>query len=249
MTDILDYGYVKLVQTWGEDSSIIEAARMSTDKGFQGWGPRHSEFCSFTESEPSGCVCEPKAGDEKLLRFLWEHKHHTPFEMAGAIIEVQAPLFVFREWHRHRTQSYNELSGRYTQLPDLYYIPSIERLKAGKQATKNKQSSEEGFTDESALLIQAEIKSATNESRNRYEYLLSMGVSRELARLVIPVNQYSRMRAGANLRNWLGFLSLRMDPAAQWEIRQYANAVGTLIAEHFPRTWSLFNETRPDRDN
>jgi thymidylate synthase (FAD) len=86
-------------------------------------------------------------GDEKLLRYLYEHKHLTPFEMCGLTIEVQAPIFVFREWHRHRTQSYNELSARYTELPNLFYIPDNERLMAAKQSKKNKQGSEDGFTD------------------------------------------------------------------------------------------------------
>src|SRR6185295_451000 len=97
---VLDRGYVRLVDVWGSDRTIIEAARMSTGKGFLGWGD------------------EGKPGDEKLLRFLWENKHATPFEMAGATFEIEAPIFVFREWHRHRTQSYNEMSARYTPLPD-----------------------------------------------------------------------------------------------------------------------------------
>src|SRR6185369_15364426 len=80
-----------------------------------------------------------KPGDEKLLRFLWENKHHTPFEMAGAIFEVQAPIFVFREWHRHRTQSYNEMSARYVPLPDVNYIPSVDRLMIGSDG-KNRQA-------------------------------------------------------------------------------------------------------------
>src|ERR1044071_9645751 len=88
---VLDSGYVELVEVWGSDERIIESARMSTDKGFNGWG---------TDEKP---------GDEKLLRYLYEHKHMTPFEMGGMIIEVQAPIFIFREWHRHRTQSYNEM--------------------------------------------------------------------------------------------------------------------------------------------
>src|SRR5438105_1019122 len=122
--EILDHGYVRLIESWGSDERIIESARMSTDKGFKGW---------------------PE--DEKLLRFLWQNKHHTPFEMAGLTIEVQAPLIVFREWHRHRTQSYNEMSGRYTVLPDLYYVPCLERVMNGKQSSKNKQGSELGFTE------------------------------------------------------------------------------------------------------
>ena len=97
-TDVLDKGYLDVVEVWGADEQIIEAARMSTNKGFQGWGH---------PAEP---------GDERLLAYLWKHKHHSPFEMAGLTVEVKAPLMVFREWHRHRTFSYNEMSGRYTQM-------------------------------------------------------------------------------------------------------------------------------------
>ena len=165
--------------------------------------------------------------------------------MAGLTVEVQAPIFVVREWHRHRTQSYNELSGRYTALPDLFYIPSIERLMAGKQDTKNKQSSDNGFTEEYAKCYRGVIEYETKHSREAYEWLLGEGVSRELARLVIPCNQYTRYRASANLRNWLGFLRLRMDSSAQWEIREYSKAVAKHIKELFPRTWQLFQETNP----
>ncbi len=228
MIQVLDHGYCKLIESWGSDERIIESARMSTAKGFQGWGPKE----------------DGSPGDEKLLRFLYEHKHMTPFEMAGMTIEVQAPIMVFREWHRHRTQSYNEMSGRYTELPDLYYIPSIERLMAGKQAVKNKQSSEEGFTEFDAQCHQATIKAATFFARDAYENLLKDGVSRELARLVLPVNQYSRMRASANLRNWLAFLTLRLDTSAQWEIQRYAQVVHKILKEKFPRTMELFDESK-----
>lgn len=221
-TEVLDHGYVELVESWGSDERIIEAARMSTAKGFQGWG---------TAEEP---------GDEKLLRFLWTNKHHTPFEMAGLTLEVQAPLFVFREWHRHRTQSYNELSARYTALPDLFYTPSLERVMAAKQSQKNRQGSEGGFALADADYIANQLGFAYTAARRIYEELLEKGVAREIARLVIPVAQYSRMRASANLRNWLAFLTLRQAAGAQWEIRQYANAVGAIVGSLFPRTWELF---------
>lgn len=217
---VLDQGYVELIESWGSDERIVESARMSTDKGFKGW---------------------PE--DEKLLRFLWENKHLTPFEMGGLIIEVQAPIFVFREWHRHRTQSFNELSARYTALPDMYYIPSVERLMNGKQASKNKQSSEAGFSEEQAVMLQADLKGSYIHSRAIYDFLLEQGVAREIARIIVPVGQYSRMRASANLRNWLAFLTLRQAPGAQFEIRQFANAVGQIVAEQFPRTHKLFNES------
>jgi thymidylate synthase (FAD) len=215
--NLLDHGYVSYIEHWGSDERIIESARMSTSGSFRGWD-----------------------SDARLLRYLWTHAHHTPFEMCGLTVEVQAPLFVFREWHRHRTQSYNELSARYTELPDLYYIPSIERLMAGKQSQTNKQSSETGFTEKDAAKLSATIRQSVEESRKTYEALLACGLARELARVVIPVNQYSRMRASANLRNWLAFLSLRTAPSAQWEIRQYADAVAAIVKERFPRTYELF---------
>lgn len=180
--------------------------------------------------------------DLRLLRYLWEHKHYSPFEMGGLTIEVQAPIFVFREWHRHRTQSYNELSARYTELPDLFYTPPIERLMAGKQSQKNKQGSEEGWSEETAKAFQIVIENANKHARDRYEYLLGLGLAREIARIIVPVGQYSRMRASANLRNWLAFLTLRTHPTAQWEIRQYAEIVSEIVRERFPRTWELFRE-------
>jgi thymidylate synthase (FAD) len=221
---VLDHGYVEPVEFWGSDERIIESARMSTAKGFQGWG---------TEAEP---------GDEKLLRFLYEHKHMTPFEMAGATFEVQAPIMVFREWHRHRTQSYNELSARYTELPDMYYMPSVERLMNAKQSKKNKQGSTSGFTSKEAEATAEVLREAYGVARAAYDGLLAKGVSREVARLLIPVSQYSKMRASANLRNWMAFLTLRTDAGAQWEIRQYAGAVQAVLLEKFPRTMALWEE-------
>jgi thymidylate synthase (FAD) len=219
-------GYVKEVEHWGSDAKVIEAARMSTNKGFLGWDH-----------------------DQRLLSYLWTHQHHTPFEMAGLVVEVQTPIFVAREWFRHRTQSFNELSGRYAELPNLYYIPSVERLMAGKQSQSNKQGSEEGFTEEQAIEYQQLIENATKYSRQIYEQLLKLGVSRELARLVIPVNQYTRFRASANLRNWLVFLALRLDKSAQLEIREYAQEVAQLIKHHFPRTYDLFDRQLEESRN
>ena len=220
---VLDHGYVDLIETWGSDQRVIEAARMSTDKGFKGWG---------TPGDP---------GDERLLRYLWTHKHATPFEMGGLIIEVQAPIFVFREWHRHRTQSYNEMSGRYTVLPNLCYLPSAKRARSSKQGKANKQGSDDGFTLTEATVIRCALTDSYADARRTYEQLLTKGVAKEVARLCLPVAQYSRMRASANLRNWLAFLTLRLAPNAQYEIRQYANAVAQLVAKAFPRTWELFN--------
>lgn len=240
---VLDHGGVELIETWGSDERIIEAARMSTGKGFQGWGCKGNETGLHTCGLPiDGCNT---IGDEKLLAYLYTHKHLTPFEMVGMIIEVKAPIFVFREWHRHRTQSYNEMSARYVPLPDENYIPSVERLMMSGGG--NKQASGVGgaiLSQHEADMFRDSLVSAYRLAQNCYEWGIERGVPKELARLPVPVARYSRMRASANLRNWLQFLTLRMDPAAQWEIRQYADAVGELIAAQFPRTWELFNVGR-----
>jgi thymidylate synthase (FAD) len=245
--EVLDHGYVEAVEHWGSDERIVEAARMSTGKGFLRWDEGACPACSTDgEVDGPGCQsCEGKGrvrGDIHLLRRLWTLKHATPFEMAGLVIEVQAPIFVFREWHRHRTQSYNEMSARYVPLPDVNYLPSVDRLLA--TGGSNKQASSVGggvLTPELASDVRLLMETRYQTAQGDYEHMLECGVPKELARILLPVGRYSRMRASANLRNWLAFLTLRMDPAAQWEIRQYANAVGELIAERFPRTWELFN--------
>jgi thymidylate synthase (FAD) len=260
MTPILDHGYVSLIEVWGSDSRIIEAARMSTGQGFKGWGPKHSERCSDqapeyilreSRSRPV-CLKDPECGpgDERLLAYLWNNSHHTPFEMCGMTIEVQAPIFVFREWHRHRTQSYNEMSARYTPLPDVNYLPKeealFERVDAARKA-ENKQAQAIHFTSEREPFRQwlRDLELVYRMAQTVYEQGLALGVPKELARLPVPVARYSRMRASTDLRNWLGFLKLRMAVNAQWEIRQYANEVGRLITENFPRTWHLFVESNP----
>ncbi len=228
-TPILDHGYLEVIEHWGSDERIVEAARMSTQKGFLGWGDNKAP------------------GDEKLLRYLMQNRHETPFEMAGMVIEVQAPIMVFREWHRHRTQSYNEMSARYSPLPALDYLPTAERCLiingANKQANAVVGAAE--LTHETALVWLEKLAAYYAQGEALYQEGLSAGVPKELARLPLTVGRFSRMRASANLRNWLAFLTLRSDvlpsgKAAQWEIRQYTNAVAVAIAERFPRTYELF---------
>lgn len=190
---------------------------MSTGKGFQGWDT-----------------------DAKLLAYLYNNHHATPFEMAGLIIEVKAPIFVFREWHRHRTQSYNEMSARYIPLPNQNYIPTLNRIIPAQ--TDNRQASgTQPFKREVAEHWLDRLQAMYDAAESFYQAGLDAGIPKEIARLVVPVARYSRMRASANLRNWLAFLTLRLAPNAQWEIRQYAQAVGQIIADRFPRTWALFD--------
>jgi thymidylate synthase (FAD) len=141
--------------------------------------------------------------------------------------------------------SYNEMSARYIPLPDVNYTPSIERLmvnsKSNKQAGTIKGADE--LTAEAASMYLLQLEAMYETQEGLYQHALKMGVPKELARIHLPVGRYSRMRASANLRNWLAFLTLRMDSKAQWEIRQYANEVGKLIAAAFPRTWTLFDKS------
>jgi thymidylate synthase (FAD) len=228
LAQVLDLGYVELVETWGSDERIIEAARQSVGGGFVSWDAYGGH---------------PK-GDAGLLRYLYEHKHSTPFEMAGAVFEVKAPIFVFREWHRHRTQSYSEASARYAPLPDENYVPSIGRLMLSSN-TNGQAGSAKGadeLTRDSAEAFQNALKATYAAAEGVYQLALKRGVPKELARLVLPVGRYSRMRASANLRNWLGFLTLRLDSNAQFEIRQYAHAVDAMLCRCFPRTMQLFAE-------
>lgn len=218
-TPVLDHGYVALVEAWGSDERIIESARMSTNKGFKGW---------------------PE--DEKLLAFLWKNGHHSPFEQAGMTIEVQAPIFVFREWHRHRTQSYNELSARYTPLPDVNYLPTVERCIPPQSSNKQAIGSGRIPTEIEAHSWLQKALLAYTLSEEAYQEGLKLGIAKEVARIVLPVGRYSRMRSSANLRNWLGFLKLRNHPAAQFEIREYAKVVADLVSKNHPRTYKLFNE-------
>lgn len=269
--EVLDHGYVELIETWGTGKAgrhvghqsdpsvdyevgIIEAARQSTQGSFRGWDPAP---CDCTEEKRAfvqkthtwihdpECASVKQPGDAKLLSYLYKNKHSTPFEFAGMVVEVQAPIFVFREWHRHRTQSYSEASARYAPLPDLNYIPSIERILAGggvnKQAgaAKGVQPMSE---PEMAETFQWVLRSHYQQSEDLYQAALTEGVPKELARLVIPVGRYSKMRTSTNLRNWLAFMTLRCDPNTQWETQQYGNAVATIIEEKFPQTFNLWKD-------
>lgn len=259
---LLDHGYIKVIEWWGSDARIVEAARMSTDKGFLGWGPVQCECVLdsplpgsplLTDAARKDCTaCNGtglRPGDEKLLQYLYEHWHDTPFEMAGLIIEVQAPIMVFREWHRHRTQSYNELSARYTPLPNFSYVPTVDRMLINA-GTSNKQAGtikgSDALTHGAALSWLEMLEDVYEHIEDVYQSGLAMGVPKELARLPVAVGRYSRMRASANLRNWLAFMTLRSDknPHAQWEIRQFANVLGVFLKETFPRTFDLFDKGR-----
>lgn len=249
---VLDaHGYVQLVETWGSDERVIEGARMSTGGGFKGWG--HAVGCGC-QGDPSCPVCGGVGsvmmkGDEKLLRYLWENGHVTPFEMGGLTIEVRAPIVVFREWHRHRVPfGYSEASARYAPLPALDYVPSLARMMKGSDGT-NKQAGTvkdaKLLTADYALEWTTRLHALQEMLERHYQDGLANGVPKELARGSMTVFRHSTMRATGNLRGWLAFLKLRDDVHAQEEIQAYARVVHQLVREQFPRTASLFDESSP----
>lgn len=281
---ILDKGYLRYVNHMGSDEEVVEAARMSTGKGFLGWfwekdtyadvtcsdcGTQHiredlpREVLELDGEEEEVALCtncwgsdlinlsdakvDPKLLGKKehpkdlsLLETLMANRHATPFEMGELVLEVKAPIMVFREWHRHRTQSYNEMSGRYIQMPNDHYVPPLSRIQ--KQSKSNKQGSEGSFPEEYANKVRNTIASQQQETYDTYDTWVRDGVAKEIARVNTPVTRYSRMRAKANLRNWLAFFSLRMDKAAQWEIQQYATAAAYVVKTIWPRSFELWME-------
>jgi len=198
----------------GDDLSVVRAARVSYDAAWR--------------------AGEDQGSDERLVRYLWRNGHTTPFEVVTFTFEVKAPIFVFRQWHRHRTLSYNELSARYRELPEEFYVP--DPTVVGSQSSGNKQGRMiSGVTEEEMRRDEIEVVKRTCEnSFVQYRGLLASGWPRELERSVLPVSTYSHMFATVDLLNLLRFLTLRCDAHAQHEIRVYADAMRALARSIVP---------------
>jgi thymidylate synthase (FAD) len=194
----------------GNDLSIARSARVSYNADWR----EHGEF-----------------NDNRLVRSLMMRGHTSPFEAVTFTFEVQAPLFVFRQWHRHRTWSYNEVSARYTEMKDLFYVPDPDYI--GLQSKDNKQMRVFDENDAKNNIAGA-IAEESRKAYRTYEWLISQGTPRELARCVLPVNIYSRMFATVDLHNLFHFITLRSHEHAQYEIRVYADAMLNLIKPIVP---------------
>ena len=221
LINVLDHGFVRLVEHMGNDLSVVRAARVSYDAA---WRAGQNE-----------------GSDAKLIRYLWKNKHTSPFEAVEFQFEVKAPIFVFRQWHRHRTWSFNELSARYRELPEEFYIPEAEHI--GVQSKDNKQAREFGVADGSYHTRTLALGAYENTVRNSFEcyrFLIEAGWPRELARSVLPVSTYSHMFAKVDLRNLLHFLDLRLHAHAQYEIRVYAEAMRELITPIVPECMAAY---------
>ncbi len=213
---VLDHGFVRLVDHMGSDLSIARAARVSYEAAWR--------------------AGEDTGSDAKLIRYLWKHQHSTPFEAVTFTFEVKAPIFVLRQWHRHRTWSYNELSGRYRELPEEAYVPDPALI--GQQSASSKQA-RDVVAQSAATLAERETQATAMRQSHAaafqtYRDLLEAGWPREIARSVLPVATYSHMFATVDLLNLLRFLTLRCDPHAQYEIRVYADAMLRLIRDVVP---------------
>lgn len=272
---VLDHGYLKYIDSMGTDESIIEAARMSTGRGFISWEPyerckvcgavscptdREAGLSAATSTPGQRCAVHDGSqetekfphGDLGLLEFMYsgsyltQPPHSGPFERCELVVEQQHPILVERQYARHRTLiamfSLNEFSARYAVLPELFYIPSPERLRHAAQDAKSRQSSGGELSDATVERITAEIVQCNGHARAIYEGLIGQGLAKELARGVIGVFQYTRLQRKANLRNWLQAAELRLDLHAQWEAQQTFVPIKMLLAALWSKTWALFLE-------
>jgi len=220
---VLDHGFIRVIDYMGDDAAIVQAARVS-----YGAGTKHVQ------------------NDEGLIRYLMRHWHSTPFEMCEIKLHVKLPVFVARQWIRHRTANVNEYSGRYSILDREFYIPAPEQLAA--QSTVNNQGRGEVLTGEEAARVLDLLKSDANRAYDHYEAMLSQdgqqGLARELARMNLPANIYTQWYWKVDLHNLFHFLRLRADAHAQYEIRVYAEAIAACVKDWVPLAYAAFEDYR-----
>lgn len=211
--NVLDKGFVRLVETMGNDFSPVQSARVSFGKGLT-----------------------TKKRDIKLINYLMEHKHHTPFEHIVFKFHLKLPIFVMRQLVRHRIASINERSGRYTEFKTEWYIPDRVRV----PDSKNKQGSIKTDNEEMNAKGIKIIKEELEHIYKKYQELLSMGIAKELARIILPTSMYTECYWTINCRSLMNFLNLRADSHAQYEIQQYAIAIAEIFKKHYPNVYNAF---------
>ena len=217
----LDHGFVRLIDYMGDDAAIVQGARVSYGKG--------------TKST---------SNDRGLLRYLIRNRHTSPFELNEIKLHVKMPIFVARQFIRHRTFNTNEISARYSILDKEFYLPEPKDMAV--QSKNNKQGRGQILSPKQAELALQLLKQDALGAYETYEKLLGeeFGLARELARMNLPVNWYTQWYWKVDLHNLLHFLSLRMDSHAQYEARVYANAIGSLVADWVPLVWEAFQDYR-----
>ena len=223
---VLDKGFIRIVDYMGNDSSIVQAARVSYGKG-----------------------TKKKSLDEGLIRYLLRHKHTTPFEMCEIKLHVKLPIFIARQWIRHRTANVNEYSARYSILEDEFYIPKTNNL--AEQSSSNKQGRGKKINEGLAAKIIKILKDDSTRCYNNYLWMLNENntegydenrdsLSRELARINLTLNTYTEWYWKIDLHNFMHFLSLRADYHSQYEIRAYADVLIKILKKWVPLTYKAF---------
>jgi thymidylate synthase (FAD) len=210
-TDVLDFGFVRLVSYMGDDVAVVQAARVSFGKG----------------------ATEPER-DRKLIHFLLANRHETPFEHAVFKFHIKCPIFVARQWFRHRMASYNEISGRYVEMKEEFCLP--ERLRTQKARHYRYEQVDEPLN----TTLLGQMKRCYDRCYELYKELLQAGVAKEHARLILPLSLYTQFYWTVNARSLMNFLSLRMDEHAQYEIQQYAGTIAESFREKMPMTFEAF---------
>ena len=227
----LDHGFVRVIDYMGDDTAIVQSARVSYGKG-----------------------TKKITNDKGLIKYLMRHWHSTPFEMCEIKLHVKLPIFIARQWIRHRTANVNEYSARYSILDKEFYIPSVENL--ASQSQVNKQGRAENLSPEEAEKVINILKNDAEQTYNNYEVMLnensdgetldegSMGIARELARMNLTLNTYTQWYWKIDLNNLLHFLALRADAHAQYEIRVYADIILDIVKKWVPITYEAFEDYR-----
>jgi len=220
---VLDHGFVRVIDYMGDDAAICQAARVSYGTG--------------TKSV---------SNDAGLIRYLMRHWHSTPFEMCEIKLHVKLPVFVARQWIRHRTANVNEYSARYSILDREFYIPEPDAL--GAQSTLNNQGRGAMLQGAEAARVLEILKSDCNRAYDHYQAMISddgqQGLARELARMNLPANIYTQWYWKVDLHNLFHFLRLRADAHAQYEIRVYADAICGVVADWVPAAFAAFSDYR-----
>ena len=227
---VLDKGFIRVIDYMGNDSSIVQAARVSYGKG-----------------------TKKKSQDEGLIRYLLRHRHTTPFEMCEIKLHVKLPIFIARQWIRHRTANVNEYSARYSILEDEFYIPKISNL--AEQSSLNKQGRGQEVDNTTAKKIINILLEDSKNCYNNYTWMLNEegggnfdksrpSLSRELARINLTLNTYTEWYWKVDLHNFMHFISLRVDKHSQYEIRAYAEILLNILKSWVPITYRAFNSYR-----
>ena len=231
---LLDHGFIRVIDYMGDDSAVVQAARVSYGKG-----------------------TKQVSRDKALINYLMRHRHTTPFEMCDIKFHIKLPIFIARQWIRHRTASVNEYSARYSILGNDFYLPATENLSA--QSKINKQGRDDDALDpKDAARV---LKILEDDAKNCYKHYIELmnededgniidesktGITRELARMNLTLNHYTEWYWKINLHNLLHFLALRADSHAQYEIRVYADAMLDIVKAWVPFTYDAFIEYRKD---